>query len=121
MRHADSPAEEVEAGRLLRGRAGAAGADGGGGWGDPLERDPNLVSLEIRQGLVTPEGAKNYGVIADQNGHVDVGQTESLRAEMKAERGELPLFDYGPSIEKLRENCEAETGLPAPLQPVWKT
>lgn len=94
---------------------------GGGGWGDPLERDPNLVSLEIRQGLVTPEGAKNYGVIADQNGHVDVGQTESLRAEMKAERGELPLFDYGPSIEKLRENCEAETGLPAPLQPVWKT
>ena len=35
--------------------------------------------LEIRQGLVTPEGAKNYGVIADQNGHVDVGQTESLR------------------------------------------
>ena len=26
---------------------------GGGGWGDPLERDPELVGLEIRQGLVT--------------------------------------------------------------------
>ena len=40
---------------------------------------------------------------------------------MSASRGELPLFDYGPGIDALRANCEAETGLPAPVQPVWQT
>ena len=92
---------------------------GGGGWGDPLERDPALVELEIRQGLVTPEGARNYGVVADADGKVDAAATEDLRSRMKDERGELPLFDYGPGIEELRRNCEADTGLPAPIQPTW--
>ncbi|MEO9470016.1 hydantoinase B/oxoprolinase family protein [Parasphingorhabdus sp.] len=94
---------------------------GGGGWGDPLERDPALVGKEITQGLVTPDGAKEYGVIADANGVVDAAATEALRAEMAAKRGPLPLFDYGPGIETLRENCEAETGLKPPVQPVWPT
>ena len=92
---------------------------GGGGWGDPLDRDPELVGLEIRQGLVTPEGAKHYGVVADENGVIDSAATEALRAEIKAKRGELPLFDYGPAIDDLRARCEEETGLPAPIQPVW--
>ncbi len=92
---------------------------GGGGWGDPLDRGPELVGLEIRQGLVTPEGAKHYGVVADENGMIDSAATEALRAEIKAKRGELPLFDYGPSIDDLRARCEEETGLPAPIQPVW--
>ena len=93
---------------------------GGGGWGDPLERDPELVGLEIRQGLVTVEGAKAYGVVADADGAIDGGATDALRAKIKSERGELELFDYGPGIETLRENCEKETGLPAPIQPVWQ-
>ncbi len=92
---------------------------GGGGWGDPLERDPELVGKEIRQGLVTPVGAKAYGVVADGEGVVDPAATEALRAEIRAGRGDLPLFDYGPGIETLRANCEAETGLPAPIQPRW--
>ena len=92
---------------------------GGGGWGDPLERDPALVGLEIRQGLVTAEGAKAYGVVADGKGTVDDAATASLRAEMKAARGALLLFDYGPGIDALREACEEETGLPAPKQPEW--
>jgi N-methylhydantoinase B len=92
---------------------------GGGGWGDPLDRDPELVGLEIRQGLVTPEGAKHYGVVADENGVIDSAATEALRTEIKAKRGELPLFDYGPAIDDLRARCEEETGLPAPIQPVW--
>jgi N-methylhydantoinase B len=92
---------------------------GGGGWGDPLERDPELVGKEIRQGLVTPAGAKAYGVVADGEGVVDLAATEALRAEIRAGRGHLPLFDYGPGIETLRANCEAETGLPAPIQPRW--
>jgi N-methylhydantoinase B len=92
---------------------------GGGGWGDPLERDAELVGKEIRQGLVTPTGARAYGVVADAEGVIDAAATEKLRAEMRAGRGELPLFDYGPGIDVLRANCEAETGLPAPIQPRW--
>jgi N-methylhydantoinase B len=40
---------------------------------------------------------------------------------MKSKRGELPLFNFGADIETLRANCLAETGLPAPRQPVWHT
>jgi N-methylhydantoinase B len=92
---------------------------GGGGWGDPLERAPELVAKEIRQGLVTSEGAKTYGVIADAEGVLDSAATEALRTKLRSERSDLPLFDYGPSIEELRANCLAETGLPAPIQPRW--
>jgi N-methylhydantoinase B len=95
---------------------------GGGGWGDPLERDPQLVGKEIRQGLVSPEGAKAYGVIADAQGAVDTAATEALRSQMRADRtGPLPLFDYGPDLDTLRARSEADTGLPAPRQPVWHT
>jgi N-methylhydantoinase B len=92
---------------------------GGGGWGDPLERDPDLVAKEIVQGLVTSEGAKAYGVVASEQGVVDSSATEAMRAKLRSERGALPLFNYGPGIETLRANCEAETGLKAPVQPVW--
>ena len=94
---------------------------GGGGWGDPLDRDAALVGLEIRQGLVTAEGARDYGVVADSEGVVDTAATEALRAELRATRGDLPLFDYGPGLDALRANCEAETGLPAPIPPQWHT
>ena len=92
---------------------------GGGGWGDPLERDPALVEKEIRQGLVTPQGATAYGVVIGDGGTVDAAATEALRSSMRDGRGELKLFDYGPSIDQLRASCEADTGLPAPRQPVW--
>ena len=92
---------------------------GGGGWGDPLARDPALVAKEITQGLVTSAGARAYGVVADARGIVDAAATAALRAEIGRQRGPLALFDYGPGIETLRANCLAETGLPAPVQPVW--
>ena len=92
---------------------------GGGGWGDPLERDPALIAKEVRQGLVTPEGARRYGV-ALADGDLDEAATTRLRNEMRAARtGEPELFDFGGTIEALRANCEAETGLPAPQQPRW--
>ncbi|MDI1296176.1 MAG: hydantoinase B/oxoprolinase family protein [bacterium] len=92
---------------------------GGGGWGDPLERDPALVAKEIVQHLVTPEGARDYGVVADANGVVDEAATTVLRDKIRATRGDLAVFDHGPSIEELRANCLADTGLPAPTQPRW--
>ncbi|MEM1020904.1 MAG: hydantoinase B/oxoprolinase family protein [Pseudomonadota bacterium] len=93
---------------------------GGGGWGDPLERDPALLELELKRGLVTAEGAKAYGVVLDAAGKVDTTATEALRAKMRSERGEVPLFNAGPDIETLRARCLEETGLPAPIAPVWE-
>ena len=79
------------------------------------------MALEVRQGLVTIEGARNYGVVLTPTGDLEVSATTELRAEMKANRGNLELFDFGPSIDELRENCETETGLAAPVQPVWRS
>lgn len=91
---------------------------GGGGWGDPLERDPALVALEVEQGLVTIEGARRYGVVI-AGGVVDAADTAALRAEIRAARPPASgPFNFGPDIETLRANCEAETGLPAPKKPV---
>ena len=92
---------------------------GGGGWGDPLERDPALVGKEIRQGLVSAEGAKAYGVVASAEGQVDEAATARLRESMRASANDNPLFDRGGEIEDLRARCKAETGLDAPQPPVW--
>jgi N-methylhydantoinase B len=93
---------------------------GGGGWGDPLQRDAALVGLEVVQGLVTPQGARAYGVVVNDDGAVDEAATSALRAEISAGRpSATPLFNYGPTIDALRLASEAETGLPAPKQPRW--
>jgi N-methylhydantoinase B len=92
---------------------------GGGGWGDPLARDPDLVAREVREGLVTVAGARRYGVVVT-DGQVDQAATAALRAEIEAGRsGPLPLFNHGPSIEALRAASLSDTGLPAPRPPVW--
>lgn len=93
---------------------------GGGGWGDPLERDPALVAREIVQGLVTVTGARSYGVVADERGEVDENATKALRDKMRVERKTAQVFNFGPGLEELRAACEAETGLPAPRQPTWQ-
>ncbi|MGL4541704.1 MAG: hydantoinase B/oxoprolinase family protein [Polymorphobacter sp.] len=92
---------------------------GGGGWGDPLLRDAALVALEVRQRLVSVEGARRYGVVLDIAGKVDDTATASLRTHIAATRAAAPLFNRGDEIETLRANCLAETGLPAPQAPVW--
>jgi N-methylhydantoinase B len=92
---------------------------GGGGWGDPLLRDPELISLEIRRGLVTPEGALHYGVVCDENGVIDATATKTLREKMAAERVyPLPTFNMGPPLATILERAFEETGLHAPTKPV---
>jgi N-methylhydantoinase B len=42
---------------------------GGGGFGDPRQRDPAAVARDVRNGLVTREGAlRDYGVTIDDDG-----------------------------------------------------
>ncbi|MFL6136044.1 MAG: hydantoinase B/oxoprolinase family protein, partial [Nocardioidaceae bacterium] len=92
---------------------------GGGGWGDPLAREPELVGLEVRRGLVTVEGARRYGVVCDGQGQVDVEATEQLRGKLSDGRPDpLPTFNMGPPLEEILARCEEETGLPAPKPPI---
>jgi len=54
---------------------------GAGGYGDPFERDIEAVSSDVRRRRVTVESAaKDYGVVLDENGVVDLPATEALRA-----------------------------------------
>ena len=62
---------------------------GGGGWGDPLERDPGAVLMDVRNEKVSLEAArKDYGVILDPaRWEVDTAATTSLRQQMREARG----------------------------------
>jgi len=93
---------------------------GGGGWGDPFDRDPDLVALEVKRGLVTDDGARRYGVVL-ATGVLDTAATEELRSRLREERGEKEIFVRGPSIEELRKQCFADTGLQAPKPPQFRT
>ncbi|ADU95961.1 hydantoinase B/oxoprolinase family protein [Geobacillus sp. Y412MC52] len=70
---------------------------GSGGWGDPLERDPEKVRLDVVRGLVSLEKAeKSYGVIIDPNTlELNEKETEFLREEMRKKRTKLEPFNFG--------------------------
>ena len=60
---------------------------GGGGWGDPLDRDPDALLDDIRNGMVSVEQARDgYGVVV-ADGAVDEQATLDLRAGMRGARG----------------------------------
>jgi N-methylhydantoinase B len=61
-------------------------AAGGGGYGDPLERDPEMVQDDVIQGYVSLEKARqDYGVVIDTGTlMVDTAATEELRRSMRA-------------------------------------
>ncbi len=58
---------------------------GGGGYGDPLERDPELVESDVINGYVSLEKAKeDYGVIIDpKTMKLDLEATQRLRNAMR--------------------------------------
>ncbi|MEM4407316.1 MAG: hydantoinase B/oxoprolinase family protein, partial [Candidatus Caldarchaeum sp.] len=57
---------------------------GGGGWGDPLERDPEKVAIDVKEGYVSVESARRvYGVVLKDDGTVDYVSTEKLRLQMR--------------------------------------
>jgi N-methylhydantoinase B len=59
---------------------------GGGGFGDPLERDVAAVAADVENGYVTVASARDdYGVVI-ADGAVDIAATESLRAQPREAR-----------------------------------
>jgi N-methylhydantoinase B len=61
---------------------------GGGGYGDPLLREPTLVCEDVLDGKVSPEAARErYGVVVDpRSGALDEAATLALRKELTARR-----------------------------------
>ena len=61
-------------------------AGGGGGYGNPLERDTEEVHRDVINGYVSAEQARqDYGVVIDPHAfEVDVGATEKLRDNLLA-------------------------------------
>ena len=59
---------------------------GGGGWGDPLTREPDRVLRDVRNAIISLERAKmDYGVVINvQDWSVDVPATQTLRATLSA-------------------------------------
>lgn len=92
---------------------------GGGGWGDPFEREPQLVLDDVNRNLATVEGAKAYGVVI-VDGAVDEAATAELRIKLISERGEIPLFNHGGTIEEIKARCLEETHLEPPITPSFQ-
>ncbi|MBN9675469.1 hydantoinase B/oxoprolinase family protein [Salipiger bermudensis] len=70
---------------------------GGGGRGNPAEREPWRVARDVARGYVSPEAAeRDYGVIL-RDGEVDEAATEAARAALPAPSG--AFFHYGPERE----------------------
>jgi N-methylhydantoinase B len=56
---------------------------GGGGWGNPLERDPELVRRDVVEEFISLESAlRDYGVVLTQKLEVDVEATRKQRSSM---------------------------------------
>jgi N-methylhydantoinase B len=74
---------------LSRGDVFFQNTSGGGGYGDPLERDPSLVCADVLDGLVSIEcAAIIYGVVVSpETSAVDDGATRVARDARRSARG----------------------------------
>jgi N-methylhydantoinase B len=93
--------EPVVAGQIVR-----ICTTGGGGWGDPLEREPTLVLRDVNDNKVSSQAARtDYGVVVskdDLSFVLDLAATQSLRAELRQKRSErAPMIDRGPGYLEL--------------------
>ena len=73
------------------------GTQGGGGFGDPLDRPAASVAEDVADGVVKcTSAARDYGVIIDHNGLVDTAATNERRQAIRAERewSEPPLYGF---------------------------
>jgi N-methylhydantoinase B len=73
---------------------------GGGGWGHPYDREPDLVLADVLGGFVSRESAeRDYGVVLTANGRaID----EAATRERRASRPDTKLFhrhEYRDSLE----------------------
>jgi N-methylhydantoinase B len=94
--------EPVLAGQIVR-----VCTTGGGGWGDPLEREPDRVRRDVLDAKVSHEAARaDYGVVLQGSGDaidLDLAATGRLREQLRRERRDRPeMIDRGPGYETMR-------------------
>jgi N-methylhydantoinase B len=91
-------AAPVKAGEVIRIRT-----TGGGGWGDPLDRDPALVVRDVVWHKVSAEAAHaDYGVVLTGAGDDLDFDAEATAAERASRpRTEDVFFDRGPGYARL--------------------
>ena len=105
---------KVKAFPLIQGDVVAITGCAGGGVGDPLDRDVDLVRTDVFEGYTTRKRAREmYGVVIENN-HVDLAKTQETRRQKKEERqyyevvaGPDAFDDIGCRICELREDVAA--------------
>ena len=85
---------------------------GGGGWGDPLDRDTDKVLDDVKDGFISLNGAmESYGVIINSSSMlIDQNGTKIAREQLKNTRGPTKLFhrfNYFDSADDEFEFIEA--------------
>ncbi|MBS1842850.1 MAG: hydantoinase B/oxoprolinase family protein [Actinobacteria bacterium] len=72
---------------------------GGGGLGDPLDRDPETVASDVRSEYFAAAAAEpTYGVVLTDEGEVDSAATAAKRARIKEERRAWPILGEGAGV-----------------------
>lgn len=89
---------------------------GGGGYGDPLERDLELLTRDVTEGYISREQSENiYGVVMSGDA-VDAAATERRRAELRgarAGRESIPASGQGlvaTEMRRISENVVVTSG-----------
>lgn len=78
----DLPNAKIFGVRLKQGDAYLMQSGGGGGFGDPYERDPVLVARDVAEGYVSAAAALDlYGVVVTSEGVLDIEATRRQRSE----------------------------------------
>jgi len=102
---------------MVRGDSVTIQAAGGGGYGDPLDRDPQAVADDVLDGYVTHARAREvYGVVMDAAAAgADLAQTREQRARLR---------DARPRGIVVETDADLYTGIRGrhriqPLAPVW--
>jgi hypothetical protein len=98
---------------------------GGGGWGDPLERSPEMVVQELNEGLTFPKTAETvYGVATKKTDDgllaLDAEKTAALREKIRKNRlkkavptkeylakarKDVVEGDFVPVVKEMYNNC----------------
>ena len=80
----DTPILDVSAQVMLRpGERIVSHTAAGGGFGPPISRDPKRVKIDVDEGWITPNRARDiYGVVFNESGEIDIDATHRLRAKV---------------------------------------
>ena len=78
---AERPLKAMDTTTIAEGEIVRFVCPGAGGWGDPLDRDPNAVATDIREGRLSAAYVQeHYALAFSEDGELDEAETSRLRA-----------------------------------------